>query len=390
MKGDQHSKALLEELSAAATRMLRDASESMAAANAPLVNPSVATPESLGEMITMGGFQASGPHGGIVQDQDWGAGHQAFFLYQVLHTLDTNYGRFFGWRQATIWGLEEPESALHRDLEVQLAAKLREWAHEESHRLQILSTTHSSVFAMAADSGHWCGLAGNQTVLERMESSILVRAAEARGVSSWVHPVLSFPWNPVVLVEGSIDEQVLRHVANVARSDQLHFLSLPELDVAEKTGGRDAVIGYLRRNQKLIQNRPRSAPLIVVFDWETGAQDLARAQEAYGPSSDRYVIRMNASYCNVSVGKDFKGIERFYPPRILLEAHQAGDMVLGVAEGKPFSISADQLRLAKGSLLARMRGVDSVEELRPLLLVIRDIEMAVREEGPFQLELPGP
>jgi hypothetical protein len=97
---------------------------------------------------------------------------------------------------------------------------------------------------------------------------------------------------------------------------------------------------------------------------------------------------MNANYCHASVGKDFKGIERFYPPRILFEAHQAGEMVLGVAEGKPLSISADQLRHAKGSLLSRMRTVDSVEELRPLLLVIRDIEMAVREEGPFQLQLP--
>lgn len=97
MKGDQHSAALLESLSDAAQRMLLDASKSLSDVGSPLENPSVSTAGSIGEMLTMGGFQAKGAHGLSVQDEDWGAGHQAFFLYQVLKTLDTTYSRFFGW-----------------------------------------------------------------------------------------------------------------------------------------------------------------------------------------------------------------------------------------------------------------------------------------------------
>jgi hypothetical protein len=117
MKGDKHASALLDSLAAASSRMLASASKSLELTGSPLSGPSVATADTLGEMITMSGFQATAPHGMAVQDEDWGAGHQAFFLYLILHLLDTNYGRFFGWRQATVWGVEEPESGLHRDLE---------------------------------------------------------------------------------------------------------------------------------------------------------------------------------------------------------------------------------------------------------------------------------
>jgi len=48
-------------------------------------------------------------HGLPVEDVGWGSGHQSFFLFQMLHLLDTNYGRFFGWKQATVWGIEESD-----------------------------------------------------------------------------------------------------------------------------------------------------------------------------------------------------------------------------------------------------------------------------------------
>lgn len=57
-----------------------------------------------------------------------------------------------------------------------------------------------------------------------------------------MHPILSFPWNPVVLVEGPIDSEALYHVASLAGFDSLRFLTLPGLDDSEKGAGKDSII----------------------------------------------------------------------------------------------------------------------------------------------------
>jgi hypothetical protein len=338
-------------------------------------------------MLTMSGFRALSANGAAIQDEDWGSGHQAFFLYQVLHALDTDYARSFGWRQATVWGVEEPESALHRDLETRLADTFRRWAHEDKARLQILQTTHSPIFSMAADSGFWCQLDKGHTSFTPLPIPKLTRAAESRGVSSWVHPLLSFPWNPVVLVEGDIDVMALEHAAQIAGVMHLRFLALPQLDPTEDGGGKDAIIHYLKRNRGMAQNRQKEAPLIVLFDWEIPELDLRRARENYGPGAERNVVRMERLHCDQLLGPDFKGIERFYPPSVLIAAHEAGEIVLGIAAHKPFSISSSQLRAAKGKLVARLKKVDAPLELRPLILVLHDIEANLFRDSQFQLML---
>lgn len=389
MKGDQHAAALLDGLTAAATRMLGNADSAMRLADSPLTTPRIALGKSIGEMLTMSGFQATTSSGGDVQDEDWGAGHQAFFLYFVLHAIDTNYGRFFGWKQATIWGVEEPESSLHRDLETRLAESFRQWTDDETSRLQTIVTTHSPVMTMATNRGYWTEITRGQTKVSPMPIPQLTRAAEIRGVSGWVHPILSFPWNPVVLVEGAIDVDVLSHAASLAGSEHLRFLSLPGLDPTEARGGKDAIIVYLRRNKALLQNRPSEAPLLVLFDWEVSKQELQKAKIAYGGGADRYVLGMDDGHCDALLSSDFKGIERFYPPKVFLDAHTAGELVLGIATGKPYSISKEQLNKAKNFLRDRLLQMDSLEKLKPLIKVILDLEKAARRDAALQLSLPG-
>ncbi len=389
MKGDKHAAGLLESLAAAAGRMLASASKALEVTGSPLSGPSVATADTLGEMITMAGFQATAPHGMAIQDEDWGAGHQAFFLYLVLHLLDTNYGRLFGWRQATVWGIEEPESGLHRDLETRLAEKIREWSQDDDSRLQILQTTHSPVFTMAADLGYWVELDGAESTLTEMRIPQLTRAAELKGVSGWVHPILSFPWNPVILVEGGIDAAVLYHVAALTGFDSFRFVTLPGLDDVEKGAGKDPMIQYLKRHGGLVQNRPREAPLIVLFDWEVSKQDMKKARDAYGAGAGDRVIQMDESHCDPLVGKDFRGIERFYPPALIQASHEAGECVVGISKGKPFSISKSQLTEAKNRLAKRLQDETSLEELTPLVEVLKDIDAAVRSGRPRQQDLPG-
>lgn len=389
MPGDTHADALLTSLTKAATQMLKPASDSLRATGAPLRDPQVTTAETLGEMLRMTGFQAVGPHGGKVQDEDWGAGHQSFFLYSVLLSLDTMYRRFFGWRQATIWGVEEPESALHRDLETRLADRLRKWSFDDSSRLQVIHTTHSPIFTMASDIGYWVEVADKETTLERTRIPELTRAAETRGVSGWVHPLLSFPWNPVILVEGQIDAEALTHAASLGGHDELRFVALRQLDPTEKGGGKDSIVGYLRRNQGLAQNRPKESPLLVLLDWEVSEQELKQTREAYGVGGEHRVIRMDAKHCNWQMGASFKGIERFYPPSVITDAQSASELVLGVATGKPYSIAADQLNAAKGKLLSRLRKISTLTDLAALLKVVGDLIKIIGGVDVVQLLLPS-
>lgn len=387
MKGDTHAAALLDGLSAAAGRLLGSAQQSMRIAGAPLTEATVATSSTLGEMLSMTGFQATGPHGMPVQDEDWGSGHQSFFLYQVLKALDTNYSRYFGWRQATIWGVEEPESGLHRDLETQLAQKFREWTTDTPVKLQIFQTTHSPVMVMASDLGYWIELAGPESIATQQTIPQLTRAAEAAGVTGWVHPVLSFPWNPIVLVEGKSDVNVLSHVAHLIGLDHIRFLSLPEFDSSERGAGKDSIIGYVKRNTSLIRNRPAEAPLLVLLDWDVSDQDLNKARQGYGADGDIRVLRMNASHCHNLMGPDFKGIERFYPPKIALASHENDECVVGMRRGRPYSISKSELERGKPYLTQRTLRVDKIDDLRPLFLVLQDVQNALLDPNVAQLKM---
>src|SRR3546814_5222728 len=96
-----------------------------------------------------------------------------------------------------------------------LSKKLIEWTSDQCRRLQVFTTTHSPVVAMSADRGYWAEVGETSSVLRPMSTQALVRSAEEQGVSTYLHPILSYPFNPVVLVEGNNDEIVLNHVANV-------------------------------------------------------------------------------------------------------------------------------------------------------------------------------
>jgi len=242
---------------------------------------------------------------------------------------------------------------------------------------------------MAADSGHLVELENGESRFYHLSIPELTHAADTRGVSGWVHPILNFPWNPVVLTEGPCDAAVLSHVARLAGADHLRFTSLPQLDPEENRGGKDKIISFLKNSLGLVKNRAKEYPLLVLLDWEVSDQDLKRTQDAYGPDGKKYVLRMNQAYCNPLISADFKGIERFYPPHVFIDAHQAGEIILGVQKGRPYSISKVQLDAGKHHLKQRVLKIDSLADLNELLHVLHDIEQTWRLKGQAQLILPG-
>src|SRR3546814_13048069 len=133
--------------------------------------------------------------------------------------------------------------------------------------LQVLTATHSPVVAMSADRGYWAEVGETSSVLRPMNTQALVRSAEEQGVSTYLHPILSYPFNPVVLVEGNNDEVVLNHVANVVGRSLLTFVTLPNFQDGE-SAGVDSLISYTRKNYSLLSMRTAVSPFIILINLE--------------------------------------------------------------------------------------------------------------------------
>lgn len=375
---------VLRGLSASAGRLLAKTADALIDSGAPISDPNIATAESLGEMLRMSGFQARGLNGVPVRDEDWGSGHQAFFLLNLLHEIDTDYSRQFGWKQACVWAVEEPESGLHHDLQTRLAKQLVEWSSDSRRRLQLFTTTHSPIVTMSGDKGYWVEVGETSSSLTSMDMPALVHAAEEQGVATYMHPVLSFPFNPVVLVEGSIDERVLNYVASRLGRGMLKFISLPKLEAGEGSGV-DAQISYVKKNTAIIHRRPQESPFLVLVDWDVSDQKLQQLKAAYGADADRYVVRPSPGHATQILGESFRGIERFYPAKLIREAHDAGEFAVAFPanNAKPWSVNKDQLDAAKGLLMSRVVDLSSPTDLGrlpALVELINDASISVANE----------
>lgn len=374
MKESSKADDVLKAMAESAGKLLSATSEALKNSGAPLQNPNILTAGTLGEMLRMSGFQAVGLNGANVRDEDWGAGHQAFFLMNLLREIDTDYSRQFGWRQACIWAVEEPESGLHHDLQTRIAKLFLDWAADKNRRLQIFTTTHAPVIAMAADSGCLVELNESTSSFSAAQVASLVRLAEDRGVTTYLHPALAFPFNPVVVVEGHVDELVMNHMARLFGHGSIRFVTLPVFDEGE-SAGIDAILGYLKRNTKIIQKRSAEAPLIVLADWDVSNEQMNKLRTAYGAAGDAYVIRCDKNLANPLLGPTFKGIERFYPEVVIRDAHDAGELAIGfpMSANAPWSVAQEELSGAKLRLANRISAINTPDNFSYLINILKQV-----------------
>jgi len=85
-------------------------------------------------------------------DSVQGSGVQSLLMLQTLALIDKDYYQQFGWKQASLWAIEEPESSMHTSLEAKVASFLAQLATESDGRLQIVGTSHSDLILQSADS----------------------------------------------------------------------------------------------------------------------------------------------------------------------------------------------------------------------------------------------
>jgi hypothetical protein len=253
-----------------------------------------------------------------IKDTEQGSGIQSLLMLETLYLIDRDYFQQFGWRQAAIWGVEEPESSLHTSLEAQVAAYLADIATNPQGRLQVLCTTHSDLVVQYAGCTVVVEQRNGESVFKPIQDprQALTQLSGA-GVARWVHPILLWPLDPIILVEGQFDREFLEEAfRHFKPKRQVRVVDLPRLDPNSGSGGVDRMRQYIKDSANAIRARRPEAPVVVVLDW-----DAAKRQEEFKklvPGKAPYkVLVWPETSANPKAGKDFTGIERFHCDRVL-------------------------------------------------------------------------
>jgi energy-coupling factor transporter ATP-binding protein EcfA2 len=314
----------------------------------------LATPTDLRDLV----FFPSGlrvPIQGIgrIEDTYLGAGAQGILMFCMLHLIDKAKFRNYGWTQASVWAIEEPESSLHRDLQLRAASLLSSYAQDDE-RFQILVTTHNEVFVESAKSGFAVKLDRDRggTVVEPRPIRELAEEAANELVTGWAPPALKFPGRCVVMAEGATDCRILTRGAQLTGIGVgLLFTTPSMLDSGCGGDGYSQIIDFVKRHCPLLRCRLERYPLLVLLDWENGDKRVEEVAKRYGKGGNRHVSRMREEWCDGKVGPTFKGIERMLSPRIVEIAIERGIPGIGKLESGGFVVTdADALRGGKTRL----------------------------------------
>ena len=222
-----------------------------------------------------------------------GSGHQTALMYSLIYFLDTRFNEEFGWHQATIWAVEEPESFLHADLENWLARFFAERASRP--RFQVLLTTHDLLFVAASDAAFEVTTDDFSTTVEKVDGMELADRALASGVTTFVHPLNRTAPKPTLLVDGPFDVYYLEaSYRHSGRKSPWDIRCLETLDPTVGGSGKNTLKNYLKANRGPLRARPRESPVVVLLDWEdteAERQSFSELVEAHPTSNHDQMAR---------------------------------------------------------------------------------------------------
>lgn len=283
----------------------------------------LATPKSFAEMIFSFGYKLR-EAGFEFEDAIQGSGLQSYLMFQTLHLIDRDYFQRFGWRQAAIWVIEEPESSLHTSLEASTALFLKTIAIQPESRLQIVATTHSDLMIQYADPAFFVERSRKGSGVARCSPYEILEKSARAGVSRWVHPILHAPLEPLILVEGKHDEIFFSKAFSVLGvRDRVRVSYLEQMGAGRTSGGVDALSKYVREHKNAIKARTRRAPVLVVLDWDSESKQ--KQFEGQFSTTDPFkALVWPRDKCNPKLGTSFHGVERFFSDRLIEAAEDAG------------------------------------------------------------------
>jgi hypothetical protein len=329
--------------------MIRELVRRLKEATPDIGDVRLATPASWVDMAFTFGYRL-GRDDMEIDDISQGSGIQSLLMLETLYLIDRDYFQKFGWRQAAVWAVEEPESSLHASLEARVASYLSSIASDPTSRLQILCTTHSDLMLQYADKAVVARKNGWETVCEPTSNPREAMEIVARtGISRWVHPILYHPLDPLILVEGKFDAAFLEEAFKLIRPMRKVEVSyLEQLDAGGGTGGVEELSRYIKSNAPVIRSRRPEAPVVVVLDWDAAAK-AERLRRLFTTTDPCKVLVWPDTTFNPNLGNSFKGIERHFSDRIIQESEGRGVTVFRSATGV-CSIERDNYGQAKQTM----------------------------------------
>jgi energy-coupling factor transporter ATP-binding protein EcfA2 len=355
--------------------LLRHLSRHVRGACSDISEVRLATPSSWREMVFAFGYKLLSND---IESDDvaQGSGVQSLLMFETLSLIDRDYFQRFGWRQASVWAVEEPESSLHSSLEARVASFLADISADEASRLQVIATTHSDIMIQYADRAIFVIKKQAATAFSQQPDKRKTLEQTAKeGISRWVHPILANPLDPIVLVEGKSDQRFMQQALQLADPRVRIVVSYPEeLQEGPTTGGVEELLKYIKANQSAL--RTRVAPAIIVIDWDSASKK---------PEFEKYLVKVpfckvlvwSASTFNPELSETFRGLERHLSNRIINAADN------GAIATKPDGIkiiSGDELGSFKKRVLQALDAgiqVEDLEHSRPfideILKVTRDM-----------------
>jgi len=319
----------------------------------------LATAKSLADLAFQFGYRLT--EGAAEMDEaEQGSGMQSLLMFETLHLIDRDYFQQFGWKQAAIWAVEEPESSLNTALEARTAHLLAGIAKETSGRLQILGTTHSDLMIQYAQRGYFVdkqpyGKGGLTSIAVPKQTRELLQATSRQGVSRWTNPLLLYPLEPAVLVEGKFDRDFLQECMRfLAINNPPRIVCLADLKGDDTQGGIDRLIYFIKENVDVIQTRAAYAKVALVLDWDAANRRTSFSKH-FSPSDPFVCLAWAKSEVNPLLSQTFRGVERFYPDRIVSLVEQAHpNLIFSNAKGIR-TVNADDYGSVKQHLNAVVR-----------------------------------
>jgi hypothetical protein len=259
----------------------------------------------------------------------------------------THYTRF-GWHQATIWGIEEPESFLHQDLEHRVAQLLSETGTPETSRFQIFCTTHSDVFLRHGNYGVLCRLELGKTESEIREARKLTGEAARLGISRYVPPILYGAPKPLLICEGPSDKILLEYAyAKLTIACAWEIQDVANLTAGSNLQGVGGLITYLKASQGILGSRPLKAPVFVLIDWNENQKNVADIEGALRIHPTSRPMQWSKDNVNPQLDQTFTGIERFLFTEAILEGHQKNLLEVRRPAAAEFPLSTNRQTVRK-------------------------------------------
>lgn len=339
---DKKQKESIDVIRLLATQIFEPISNEMVKADQTIEDVNIGTPNEIVELLNTVSYQIKLKSGTILNEKFQGNGIQSILLYSILYLIDRNYHRKFGWKIATIWAIEEPESFLHYDLENQLANYFAENTSNINERFQIFSTTHSSVFPQYADAHYLIEkkqelLNNFWTECEKMDMHEYLLKLSELSISANVNILSLYPMDKVIVVEGNRDEYIFTEIVKNLNRQKVKVFSISHLLNDKKRGGDTQLELLIKSNFNLIKRRGMNNNIIFIFDWDKDRDVIKKLTKNI--KEPNKIIHLDSERRTNLLDKTFRGIEAFYPIEYIIEIQNSD---LGLISDRGISYKKDR------------------------------------------------